>query len=228
MTSAHPAYAINTPRLLLRCCAPADAREFRALIDRNDAHLRPWIPWMRDEPMSLDDTIRRLRRDRARFDLDQDYRYTAYTQEGELVGLVGLHPRVGPAALEIGYLLDAAAAGKGYALEMASAMVRVAFELHKVKRLEVHCDPANVPSAAIPRKLGFTHEATRRRSAENSDGAICDVMIWTLFNDEYPYSRAASLPLLAEDSLGQPLPLLQRDSESEERAPDQKSSASSV
>lgn len=204
---AGPAYGIQTPRLRLRCFAPEDAREFRALIDRNDAHLRPWIPWMRDEPMSLDETIRRLRKDRARFDLDQDFRYAVCSLDGELIGLVGLHPRVGPHALEIGYLLDAAAEGEGLAVEMASAMVRVAIEVHGVARLEIHCDTANARSAAIPRKLGFTHEATRRRFAENSEGAACDLMIWTLFADEYAFSPARALPLLAEDGAGRPLTL---------------------
>ena len=47
--------------------------------------------------------------------------------------------------------------------------------------MEIHCDPANLASAAIPRKLGYTHEATLRRRTHSSDGKVEDSMIWTLF-----------------------------------------------
>jgi RimJ/RimL family protein N-acetyltransferase len=199
-----PAYRVETERLLLRCWSPADAPRFRALLDASDQHLRPWIPWMRDEPRSLAETADRLRAHRGRFDLGQDFRYAVFSpDETTLVGEAGLFPRVGPEALEIGYLIGRDAVGRGYALEAAAALARVAFAAHGIDRLEIHCAPENVASATIPRKLGFTHEATLRRRGTDSDGVRRDSMLWTLFRDAYPRSRAAALPLRAFDCLGE-------------------------
>ncbi|MEE8463171.1 MAG: N-acetyltransferase, partial [Gammaproteobacteria bacterium] len=50
------AYRIETDQLLIRCWSPADAPVLRAALDESDQHLRPWIPWMKDEPKSLDET----------------------------------------------------------------------------------------------------------------------------------------------------------------------------
>ena len=59
------AYRIETDRLLIRCWSPADAPVLRAALDESDQHLRPWIPWMKDEPKSLDETAAGLRIKRA-------------------------------------------------------------------------------------------------------------------------------------------------------------------
>mgnify|MGYP006158626091 CR=1 FL=1 len=44
--------------------------------------------------------------------------------------------------------------------------------LPQIDRVEIHCDPANVRSASVPRKLGFRHEATlHRRAVRHGRGA---------------------------------------------------------
>ena len=40
---------LQTRRLVLERWRPAQAAVLRALIDENDAHLRPWIPFMQRE-----------------------------------------------------------------------------------------------------------------------------------------------------------------------------------
>lgn len=47
------AYRIETSRLLMRCWSPSDARQLRTCLDDNDQHLRPWIPFMKDEPRGI-------------------------------------------------------------------------------------------------------------------------------------------------------------------------------
>ena len=51
---------------------------------------------------------------------------------------------------------------QGLAPETAAALTKVAFEVNEVNRVEIQCDPNNMRSAAVPRKLGFVHEATLR------------------------------------------------------------------
>ena len=61
------------------------------------------------------------------------FRYViALADSGRMIGETGLYPRIGPDALEAGYLVDRREAGRGYAAEAASAMVRIAFEVERV------------------------------------------------------------------------------------------------
>ena len=192
-----PAYRIHTERLILRCWDPADVPLFKAAIDASVDHLRPWMPWAQDEPQDLQAKVKLLRRFRGDFDLDRDYVYGILNRdESEVLGGTGLHARAGmPSAranaLEIGYWIHAAHINQGLATETAAALTRVAFKVQAVDRVEIHCDPDNVRSAAVPRKLGFTHEATLRRRTQTAEGEYRDSMIWTLFCHAYPGSAAA-------------------------------------
>lgn len=198
------AYRVETGRLVLRCWSPEDAPILRAALDANDGHLRPMIPFMKDEPRTLQQTAQWLRDIRAAFDLDQNYRYAVFdSSEKKLLGENMLLTRAGPGALEIGYWTDKDSSGRGIASEASCAMIRVAFEIEKVDRVEIICTPENKASAAIPAKLGFTHEATLRKRVPDSEGKIGDSMIWSLFAGEYPGSPAAKLPYRAVDCMGE-------------------------
>jgi RimJ/RimL family protein N-acetyltransferase len=60
--------------------------------------------------------------------------------------------------VEIGYWLDAAATGHGFASEAAAALLDVADAMPGISRVEIRCDVNNTASAAIPRRLGFCEE----------------------------------------------------------------------
>lgn len=201
--SPGPAYRIVTARLVLRCWEPADAPLLKAAVDKNREHLRPWMPWANTQPDPLAVVVNRLRLFRGQFDLDRDFTYGIFDPgQTQVLGGSGLHARVGEGGIEIGYWIDEDHINYGLATEAAGALTRVAFEVHDLDRVEIHCEPVNVRSAAVPRKLGFSHEATLRRRAETSEGVPRDTMIWTLFAGEYPASPAAQVPLEAFDVLG--------------------------
>jgi len=198
------AYRVETERLVLRCWSPADAPVLRAALDACDAHLRPMIPFMKDEPRSLQQTAQWLRGHRAAFDLGQMYRYAVFDAvEQNLLGENMLLARVGPGGLEIGYWTHKDAIGKGFATEASSAMIRVAFEIEKVKRVEIMCAPENTASASIPARLGFTCEATLKKRALDSEGQTRDLMVWSLFAEDYPSSPAANSIFRAFDCMGE-------------------------
>jgi RimJ/RimL family protein N-acetyltransferase len=189
-----PAYRVRTPRLLLRSWNP------------EDAHLLPWLPWAKNEPEPLDEKVTRLRTMRGKFDLGQDFIYAIFDRDDkEVVGGTGLHPRVGPDAFEIGYWIDVNHVGRGYATEAAGALTRVAFEIEGVRRVEIRCDPSNDRSSAVPRKLGYTHDATLRKRSLSTEGEERDLMIWSLLREDYATSPAASAQLEAFDALGRRL-----------------------
>lgn len=165
------------------------------------------MPWVHAEPEELEAKVQRLRGFRARFDTDQDYVYAILTPaEDEVVGGTGLHPRIGEGGLEIGYWISARHVGKGYATESTAAVTRAGFEIHALERMEIRCDPANQASASVPRKLGYTHEATLRANVPGAGGGRRDTMVWSLLRAEYPGSPSAAARLQAFDAAGRALP----------------------
>ena len=183
-------YRLETARTVIRCYDPADAPLLKTAVDANLEHLRPWMPWARQDPEPLEAKVELLRRFRGNFDLDQDYTYGIFAaDEQTLIGGTGLHQRIGPRALEIGYWIALDQQGRGLVTEVVAALAKAAFTLHGVRRVEIHCDPANTRSAAVPARLGFVHEATLRQ--RELMGELRDTMVWTLFREAY---EAGPLP----------------------------------
>jgi RimJ/RimL family protein N-acetyltransferase len=204
--SRGPAYRIETKRLVLRCWNPADAPLLVTAVTESLEHLRPWMPWAKLEPQTIDEKIALLRRFRAHFDLGQDFVLAVLDRKEERVlGGTGLHVRSGPLSREIGYWIHAHHIGQGYATELAAALTGVAFEIDGVDRVEIHCAPNNERSARVPQKLGFEREAVLRRRLVEVDGEPRDTVIWTQFRDQYPGGPAAKASWTAYDAAGRKL-----------------------
>ena len=196
-----PPYRIVTQRLVVRCWEPRDAPLLKRAIDSSLDHLRPWMPWAANEPQTLEQKVELLRGFRGKFDLGQDFTYGIFDRgEAEVVGGTGLHTRVGEAAFEIGYWIRASRAGEGLATEAAAALTRVAFDVCGVDRLEIRTEPTNERSRAIPLKLGFVEEATLRRRLRYPEPR--DVVVYTLFREDFAASPAAAVAVEAYDVTG--------------------------
>jgi len=198
-----PAYRIHTQRAVVRCWEPKDAALLKTTLEANFEHLHPWMPWATSGPQDLQEKLNYIRHCRGEFDLGNDFIYGIFNSEESLaLGGCGLHTRLGTDAREIGYWIHHDYINQGLATEIAAALTKVAFEVDRVERIEIHCDSANVRSAAIPRKLGYTHEATLLRRVRNSEGNLRDAMIWSLFAQDYPLSPSASTIITAFDATG--------------------------
>jgi RimJ/RimL family protein N-acetyltransferase len=198
-----PAYRIQTRRLVMRCWNPTDAALEKEAIDAGVDHLLPWIPWAAEVPQELQQKISQMRNARSKFDMGIDFVYGVFDPgETRVIGGTSLHPRVGPGGLEIGYWIRKDALNQGFATEAAGALTRVAFEIEASHRVEIHCDPENLRSAAVPKKLGFTHEATLRQRVPDHQGHWRDSMVWTLLAEDYPTSSAARVEMTVFDAIG--------------------------
>jgi RimJ/RimL family protein N-acetyltransferase len=165
-------------------------------------HLLPFMPWAADEPQPVEQKVELMRRFRGLFDRGEDYVYGIFSKdESRALGGTGLHTRPKDNALEIGYWLHKDFINQGFITETTAALTKVAFELYHVERMEIHCSVENLASAAVPRKLGYVHEATRRRLGF-ANGEKTDQMIWTLFADEYPSTPCALVEIKAFDIVG--------------------------
>jgi len=198
----NPAYRIETKRLVVRCWDPKDAALFQEATAISKEHLLPFMPWAVNEPQTVEQKAERMRRFRGLFDRGEDFVYGILDQsETRALGSTGLHTRLQDNALEIGYWLHKDFIKQGLITESTAALTKVAFELYHVDRMEIHCSVENLASAAVPRKLGYIHEATRRRLGY-ANGHTSDSMIWTLFADEYPNTPSASAAIRAYDVAG--------------------------
>jgi RimJ/RimL family protein N-acetyltransferase len=202
---SNPAYRIETKRLVVRCYNPSDASMLAESVSESLEHLRPWMPWVHSEPEPFEEKVQRLKRFRGQFDLGQDFVYGIFNPENtKLLGGTGLHTRLSDSELEIGYWIHKDFINQGLVTESTAALVKVAFEVIRVHRIEIHCDPGNTASAAIPRKLGFTHEGTLRAKTRFLD-VWSDSMIWGLLEAEYPDSPSAKIEIKVFDADGQPV-----------------------
>ena len=197
-----PPYRIVTERLVVRCWSPPDAPLLKEAVDSSIDYLRPWMPWAADEPQPLEQKVELLRQFRGKFDLGHDLTYGIFSRdESTVVGGTGLHTRVDPVSFEIGYWVRADRAGQGLCTEATAALTRAVFELTDIERIEIRVDPANEASRAIPRKLGYTEEATLRERLRYPE--VRDVVLYTLFREDFAHSRSAVLALEAYDAAGE-------------------------
>ncbi|MGW6915727.1 GNAT family N-acetyltransferase [Kitasatospora sp. NPDC054939] len=119
-------------------------------------HLRPWMEWAAEAP-SLAYSTASARAGVAAWDAGTHFMYVAVPdgQPDRVIGGFGLHGRIGPGALELGYWVGSAHTGRGIATAAAGALTAAALALPGIVRVEIHCDAANYASAAVPRKLGY-------------------------------------------------------------------------
>jgi RimJ/RimL family protein N-acetyltransferase len=141
---------------------PEDAGQIASAVGESLDHLRPWMPWATREAAEQRTQLARIIEANELWQGGTDYIYAIFAtegpggeEEGDLVGTIGLHSRAGEGALEIGYWIAAAQTRRGYGTAAARAATSAAVALPGIRQVEIHCDEANVASAAIPRKLGY-------------------------------------------------------------------------
>jgi len=198
-------YRVETPRLVIRCWSPDDAPRVKKAEDESREHLRAYMLWADRSPETIGEVTDKLRLFRSWFDLGEDFVFGMFTKSGECVGGTGLHPRVGKGGLEVGYWVHVDHLRQGLATEAAGALTRVAFEIGRMRWVEIRCARQNVGSAGVPPKLGFVHEATLRERLAHSSGQVDDALIFTLLARDYPSSAAHHIAFTAYDGAGRKL-----------------------
>jgi RimJ/RimL family protein N-acetyltransferase len=108
-------------------------------------------------------------------------------------GRVGLYPRVGPRALEIGYWLAVAHTGRGLATASARILTEAAFATPNIDRVEMHVEAANVASSGVPRRLGYRALAPAPVAPDPALGAP-QLITWVLTRDELAGAFNQTIP----------------------------------
>jgi RimJ/RimL family protein N-acetyltransferase len=140
--------------LVLRRWLPDDAPALGRAVAESAEHLRPWMAWIADEPLPVARRramIEKWGRDWA----DGGDVVLGAFLDGRIAGGCGLHRRIGPHGLEIGYWTHSAFLRRGLATRVAALLTEAALALPAVTHVEIHHDKANLASAGVPRTLAF-------------------------------------------------------------------------
>lgn len=141
-----------------------DATRLIALIDRQRAYLREFLPWV-DEMQFEQDYIPLIEQWIDQFRANAGFQ-SGILYRGEIVGMIGFHPYDWHnRKASIGYWLSEDCQGRGIVTRSCRAMIEYAFETVGLNRIEIRMASENKKSRAIPERLGFVYEG-RERDAE--------------------------------------------------------------
>ena len=177
-----PTPTLDTARLQLRPVTSADADALFAL--HSSAYvLRYWDapPW--SERARADRFIAACRQmaedgSGARLAMDRVF-------DGAFIGWCSL-TRWNPdyRSASMGYCLDDAAWGHGYATEAARAVLQWAFGTLDLNRVQAETDTRNAASARVLEKLGFVREGTLREDCV-VNGEVSDSWVYGLIRRQW-------------------------------------------
>lgn len=165
--------------LTIRHWRPSDAPALHDAVIASLEHLRPWMRWIAEEPLTVAQRRELMIGWEADWQSGGDAIYGMFAKSSSreenattVVGGCGLHRRAGPDTLEIGYWLHVDHGGRGYATETARALTDAALDVTGIRRVEIHHDRANERSGKVPVRLGygFVEETPREILASSEVG----------------------------------------------------------
>jgi RimJ/RimL family protein N-acetyltransferase len=165
---------IDGDGVLLRRWLVSDAEALARAVTESQDHLRPWMAWMAQEPMTLEQR-RAMLREREREWLQGGDVMLGIFVGDEVAGSCGLHPRRGLSALEIGYWVHPSFTGRGVATVVARLLTDAAFSVPHIAHVEIHTDKPNSASSGVPRGHGPRRGRHRLRVADGSSPLAASV-----------------------------------------------------
>ena len=163
-----------------------DAADLQQMLATNKDYMIPWIPWAVGEPETVEIKKKKIRTWKGEFYRDQKYTYGIFDKaNSKLNGLIFLFTRQGKGILEIGYMIDRAATGKGYATQSSYALTKLGFKHIGIDKMVIHCSPRNKASVKVAEKLGYQLEGTYQLMDKGKDQKRTKQMIWAMFNEGF-------------------------------------------
>jgi ribosomal-protein-serine acetyltransferase len=141
------------PDLALRLVTQEDADRIFRLVEANRQFLKQWISWA-DERFDDNFNQKLIQNNLDAYDAGTAYAMGIYAQ-GKLAGVVDIRNLDGIEEPEIGYWLEEAAQGKGYATRSAQALINYAKRQHGIKKVVLRTMVDNDASSGVAERLGF-------------------------------------------------------------------------
>jgi len=182
----------NDGPLVARCWRGDDVHALADAITDNLDHLRPWMAWIAFEPQTIaqrEELIGRWERER----LDGGDVVLGVFIHDHVVGGTGLHRRIGPDGLEIGYWISDDHLRMGLATRVSRTLTTGAFTIAGITHVEIHCDAANTASAKVPERLGFSYtgDVERPITAPSETGTH---RVYRMTKDDWAATNHGTVP----------------------------------
>ena len=154
MVRDHDFEPIRTERLVLRRSHADDAAAIAAY--RSDPEVHRYQGWERTDHEGVRDEIEAMAARRP----GEPGGWVQFTVEergsGRLVGDVGMSPAEGePGVIKVGYTMDPAFQGRGYATEAVAALITYAFDALGADVVRAYASAENIPSIRVAEKVGM-------------------------------------------------------------------------
>jgi [ribosomal protein S5]-alanine N-acetyltransferase len=186
---------MRAPRTRLEATATAvrpfehrDADELADLVVANRAHTAPWDPVRPDRWYSRAGQAEQLRRDHAAWETGTGYAFAVLdrTAGDRLIGRMALANVVRGAwrNATLGYWVAQDATRRGHATAAVRLVLRFAFELADLHRVQPAIIPRNTASIRVAQKAGFRHEGRALRYLE-INGVWEDHEIFAMTSEEW-------------------------------------------
>lgn len=174
---------LETERLILRDFV---AEDWQAVLTyQSNPHYLRYYAWATRTPNDVQEFVAMFLKQQTQSPRIKYQLAATLKSSGELIGNCGIRMN-SPNAVEadIGYEIDPAHWGRGYATEAASAMIHYGFTELKVHRIWASCIAENVGSARVLEKLGMRQEGHLREN-EFFKGHWWDTLIFGILADEW-------------------------------------------
>lgn len=153
-----PDYQIITPEFVLRLIDAEESEELRALVAHSPS-LHQWIEWCHPA-FSIEEADRFLLSTRLNWVKADAYGFGIFRRrDGRLIGMVAINELYHTFNMaSLGYWLADEFQHQGYGCKALSALCEFCFDILKLTRLEIVCDPDNHASQKLAMACGAKFE----------------------------------------------------------------------
>lgn len=171
---------IDVPGLEVRTWRESDVPAMAQAIAANIEHLRPFLPWVAQEPLADEERAQMVsgwERDR----LEGGDLVLGIFEGVQVVGGTGAHTnRTGAEdGIEIGYWLSADAQGRGLMTRVVGSLTQTLLDHPGITHVEIRHDEANTRSAAIPPRCGYRLVGREERTVQ-APGETGSGLVWRI------------------------------------------------
>jgi RimJ/RimL family protein N-acetyltransferase len=141
-----PPERIDIDDIVVRRWEQDDLKTRFEAVTKSYSAIHPWMVWLYEFGATVAPSWP---------DPEGSCQYGIFDRAGTVAGAIGLHDQVGPGALAISYWRNIEYARRGIITRSAARLTDIALTLPGIERIEIHCDQANLRSAAVARRLGY-------------------------------------------------------------------------
>ncbi|MGF1710313.1 GNAT family N-acetyltransferase [Vibrio kagoshimensis] len=175
-----PDYRISSNRVTLKIIEASDAREFSELV-RQSSSLFKWIDWCTPD-YSETEAEKFILATRLNWVKADAFGFGVFDNiSGNILGMVAINELYHTFNMaSLGYWIGDKYQNKGIATEALQALINFCFEQLKLTRIEIVCDPDNLPSQRLIERCGAEKEAIARNrfvfNGKPKDGVVFSII----------------------------------------------------